>query len=189
MSLPHVILTALSKDASTGYDITKQFSQNIGEYWKASHQQVYRELNKMAKSGLVTCELQPQDGKPDRKVYSITELGRQNLQEWLKKEISYPTIRDELSAKLLACSVNDSEPMRKHLLKFINESTQTLAQYRAIEESQYSNYKMLDRQARLDRLTLRRGILQHQSWIIWAEESLEELSAIDSYENSTANVA
>ncbi len=46
MSLPHVILTVLSTRDATGYDITKEFSASIGYFWKASHQQVYRELNK-----------------------------------------------------------------------------------------------------------------------------------------------
>ena len=57
MSLPHVILTVLSTRDATGYDITKEFSATIGYFWKASHQQVYRELNKMAQNELVTCVL------------------------------------------------------------------------------------------------------------------------------------
>ena len=72
MSLPHVILTVLSNREATGYDITKEFSHSIGYFWKASHQQVYRELNKMAANDQVTCRLEPQEGKPDRKVYAIT---------------------------------------------------------------------------------------------------------------------
>ena len=64
MSLPHVILTVLSTRDATGYDITKEFSATIGYFWKASHQQVYRELNKMAQNQLVTCVLEPQEGKP-----------------------------------------------------------------------------------------------------------------------------
>ena len=61
MSLPHVILTVLSTRDATGYDITKEFSASIGYFWKASHQQVYRELNKMAQNNLVTCVLEPQE--------------------------------------------------------------------------------------------------------------------------------
>lgn len=57
MSLPHVILTVLSHHDATGYDITKEFSSAIGYFWKASHQQVYRELNKLADQGAVSCLL------------------------------------------------------------------------------------------------------------------------------------
>lgn len=56
MSLPHVILTVLSTRDATGYDITKEFSASIGYFWKASHQQVYRELNKMADKELVNLQ-------------------------------------------------------------------------------------------------------------------------------------
>ena len=105
MSLPHVILTVLSTRDATGYDITKEFSASIGYFWKASHQQVYRELNKMAQNDQVTCVLEPQEGKPDRKVYSITDAGRSALGEWFEQPTAHPTVRDEFSAKLMACAV------------------------------------------------------------------------------------
>lgn len=41
MALPHIILTRLNSQESTGYDITKHFSQSRGVYWAAGHQQVY----------------------------------------------------------------------------------------------------------------------------------------------------
>ena len=96
MSLPHVILTVLSTRDATGYDITKEFSASIGYFWKASHEQVYRELNKMAEKELVTCVLEPQEGKPDRKVYSITDAGRSALGEWFDQ----PTELNNLSVIL-----------------------------------------------------------------------------------------
>ncbi len=115
MSLPHVILTVLSTRDATGYDITKEFSASIGYFWKASHQQVYRELNKMADKALVTCKLEPQEGKPDRKVYSITDAGRIALGEWFDQPTAHPTVRDEFSAKLMACSVQPSAPFKAQL--------------------------------------------------------------------------
>ncbi|SUP10781.1 transcriptional regulator [Vibrio metschnikovii] len=178
MSLPHVILTVLSTRDATGYDITKEFSASIGYFWKASHQQVYRELNKMGQQGLVTCVLEPQDGKPDRKVYSITEAGRRALGEWFDQPTAHPTVRDEFSAKLMACSVQSAEPYRLQLIGLIEESRKLVSHYQDIESAYYANPAMMDKQQRLERLTLRRNLLTRQAWIEWAEETLAELNAM-----------
>ncbi|MGR5064524.1 PadR family transcriptional regulator [Photobacterium sp. DNB22_13_2] len=180
MSLPHVILTVLSNRDATGYDITKEFSHSIGYFWKASHQQVYRELNKMAGNDQVTCQLEPQEGKPDRKVYSITDLGRQALFEWFQEPARNPTIRDEFSAKLVVCGVYNSEPMQQQLEVLIEESHTLINHYNEMEKIHFADHKNLDRQSRLDRLTLRRAIHNRQAWIDWAEEVLIELKDMDS---------
>lgn len=176
MSLPHVILTVLSTRDATGYDITKEFSYSIGYFWKASHQQVYRELNKMAQNGLVTCVLQPQEGKPDRKIYSITDLGRQALGEWFEQPTSTPTVRDEFSAKLMACAIEPAAPFLEQVSSLINESKQTINYYKEIEATQYGDPAKLDQQAKLERLTLRRNLILREAWVAWAEEVQSELA-------------
>nr|WP_086937763.1 PadR family transcriptional regulator [Thaumasiovibrio occultus] len=186
MSLPHVILTVLSSRDATGYDITKEFSHSIGYFWKASHQQVYRELNKMAVNDLVTCVLQPQEGKPDRKVYSITDLGRSSLFEWFEEPVRNPTVRDELSAKLLVCSVHNSVPMQEHIKNLMEETTKLVEHYRELERQHFADPDTLSRQERLDRLTLRRCILNSESWLVWAAEVIAELADMDSEQSATA---
>ncbi|MHA2939301.1 PadR family transcriptional regulator [Vibrio sp. RC27] len=178
MSLPHVILTVLSTRDATGYDITKEFSSSIGYFWKASHQQVYRELNKMGQNALVTCVLEPQEGKPDRKVYSITDSGRATLAAWFDQPTPHPTVRDEFSAKLMACSVQDATAYRDQLVDLIADSKKFIELYKEIEASHYAVTSTLDKHKRLERLTLRRNILIRSAWVEWAEEVLSELNEI-----------
>jgi len=189
MSLTHVILTVLSSREASGYDITKEFSQSIGYFWKASHQQVYRELNRMANDNLVTFQVEIQTGKPDRKVYSITEQGRQALFEWFQAPPRNPTPRAELSAKLLVCSVHYSEPMQQQLEALIQESHTLMNNYEEIDKIYFANHTKLDRQSRLNRLTLRRNIHNRQAWVNWAEEVLTELKDIDSPKNNSVRAA
>ncbi|PJC85637.1 transcriptional regulator [Vibrio sp. HA2012] len=178
MSLPHVILTVLSTRDATGYDITKEFSYSIGYFWKASHQQVYRELNKMAQHDMVTCELQPQEGKPDRKVYSITDKGRKALSEWFARPTAQTTVRDEFSAKLMACAIENPAEFKSQVTNLIEESKQLVATYTELEANFYPNPATLSKQARLERLTLRRNLFMREAWINWAEEVLAELDEI-----------
>ncbi|MDG3086951.1 PadR family transcriptional regulator [Vibrio hannami] len=179
MSLPHVILTVLSTRDATGYDITKEFSYSIGYFWKASHQQVYRELNKMAQNNLVTCELQPQDGKPDRKVYSITENGRTALGEWFAQPTAQQTIRDEFAAKLMACDIEDPAIFKEQLSGLIEEAQKLVVHYQDIESNYYTPVENLDKHARLERLTLRRNLLMREAWIEWAQEVQNELDQMN----------
>lgn len=175
MSLPHVILTVLSTRSATGYDITKEFSGNIGYFWKASHQQVYRELNKMAEVGQVTCVIEPQDGKPDKKIYSITDDGREALEEWFHHCTVHPTVRDEFSAKLMACSVQSPSAFLEQLQELILESYRVINYYQEVEKNFYSNSSLLSKVERLERLTLRKNLLSRQAWLAWAEETIREL--------------
>jgi len=179
MSLPHVILTVLSTRDATGYDITKEFSYSIGYFWKASHQQVYRELNKMAQNELVSCVLQPQDGKPDRKVYSITEAGRRALGQWFEQPTTHPTVRDEFSAKLMACAIEPSAPFKEQVSILIGESKQLVNHYKEIEATHYRDPTKLDKNAKLERLTLRRNMIIREAWISWAQELSTELELME----------
>lgn len=178
MSLPHVVLTVLSTKDATGYDITKEFSYSIGYFWKASHQQVYRELNKLADNELVTCELQPQSGKPDKKVYSITQKGREALAKWFEQPITHPTVRDEFAAKLYACEVQPSESFSEQLRLALNDSRKLVQFYKEIEQSQYADIHSLNQKEKIERLTLRRNLLTREAWNDWAEEVLGEITQI-----------
>ena len=53
MSLKHLILALVAARESTGYEITKEFDEVAGFFWRATHQQVYRELGTLADAGLL----------------------------------------------------------------------------------------------------------------------------------------
>ncbi|WP_261816483.1 PadR family transcriptional regulator [Vibrio gallicus] len=176
MSLPYVILTVLSTRDATGYDITKEFSYSIGYFWKASHQQVYRELNKLAANEMVTCELQPQSGKPDKKIYSITDKGRESLAGWFDQPIAHPAVRDEFAAKLYACEVQPSEGFSDQLQLALSDSRKLVQFYQDIESSHYSDVRLLNQREKIERLALRRNLLTRQAWNEWAQEVLSEIA-------------
>ncbi|WP_053074869.1 PadR family transcriptional regulator [Crocosphaera watsonii WH 8501] len=49
MALTHTILVTLATESHTGYEIWKTFEETLNSFWKASQQQIYRELGKMEK--------------------------------------------------------------------------------------------------------------------------------------------
>ena len=77
----HILLSLLNGEA-TGYELTQAMSKS--HVWRSSHQQTYRELVKLNKSGLVTFTTVQQKGKPDRKPYSITAAGHTAIETAVK---------------------------------------------------------------------------------------------------------
>ncbi|MCX7595443.1 MAG: PadR family transcriptional regulator, partial [Fischerella sp.] len=92
MALAHAILASLIGRPCSGYDLAKQFDGSVGFFWQATHQQIYRELSKLETQGWITSEIISQEGRPDKKLYSVTELGKQQLKEWIAP-VSYTHLR------------------------------------------------------------------------------------------------
>jgi DNA-binding PadR family transcriptional regulator len=80
VSLPMVLLTLISVEPRSGYDITRQLDGALKSVWHAKPTQVYPELRRLAADGLIR-EL---DGEARRRrPYEITGEGLRVLREWL----------------------------------------------------------------------------------------------------------
>ena len=58
MSLRFAILTSLTEREGSGIELARRFDRSIGYFWPATHQQIYRELDRLASAGLIR-ELKP----------------------------------------------------------------------------------------------------------------------------------
>ena len=77
MNVRTLCLAILQVDDATGYEIKKASTEGLFQHFvDVSYGSIYPGLAKLEKDGMVTCHALAQTGKPDRKVYSITELGR-----------------------------------------------------------------------------------------------------------------
>lgn len=172
MSLRHAILVLLKDQEASGYDLAREFANTIGLVWNATHQQIYLELSKLSESGMVQYQHIPQDGKPDKKLYRITELGKEELVRWLHKPVQLARTRDAFMVKIAGGDLTDIEPLLGELHQLAVQRRERLA-----------IFERLQRQAQLDNnadsvfnyLVLRRGILDQQAWLKWADEVSEIL--------------
>jgi PadR family transcriptional regulator AphA len=83
MSLSHIILGMLQWGPQSGYDIDKQIKRYVHYAWHTNQSAVYRNLHKLRDEGMVEFERVEQDDSPDKKVYTITERGLEELKSWL----------------------------------------------------------------------------------------------------------
>ena len=84
MSLEAAIMGFLAEKPRSGYDLkTRCFDKLAGPFWTADQAQIYRTLERLQSSRMVTCARKRQIGKPDRKVYRLTAGGATALAAWL----------------------------------------------------------------------------------------------------------
>ncbi len=179
MALAHAILSALTERYCSGYDLAKQFDGSVGFFWKATHQQIYRELTKLEDQGLISAETVHQEGRPDKKLYRVTELGRKHLMEWIAQPCEVSPTKDELLVKLFAGYLVPQETIIVELERHRTEHQETLSVFRDIEQRHFPNPQELSLEDKFRYLTLRRGIHFEIDWLAWCEEALEILADAD----------
>lgn len=175
MTISYAILDGLSSGPKTGCDLTKGFQGSIGFFWNASHQQIYRELDRIHEKGWTSVAIEPQNGKPDRKVYALTEVGRAELLAWIESPTAAAPSRNPLLVKLFVGHLGDRGKLIAELEREKGEHEKTLAQYRDLESEYFSEIHQLPVKRRFQRYTLRHGILYEGGWLAWCEEVLQDL--------------
>ena len=93
-------LGVLTQGEASGYDIKKQFEQVFSYFYVASFGSIYPALTQLAREGLVVCREESQPNRPDRKVYALTEAGRERLLATLQATPPRHRIRSEFYALL-----------------------------------------------------------------------------------------
>lgn len=84
--LKHGILGLLNYGPMTGYEINEVFRDSLSFFWKAQTSQIYRELQKLKSLGWALDVSVRQEGKPDKNVFTITDVGKEELIRWLSEE-------------------------------------------------------------------------------------------------------
>ncbi|GKX29273.1 transcriptional regulator [Vallitalea longa] len=83
MSLKHGLLGLLHYGSMSGYELDKFFKSSLNFFWQANRSQIYRELNKMEDEGWLTSKIVFQTEKPNKKLYTITDEGKNEFEKWL----------------------------------------------------------------------------------------------------------
>jgi DNA-binding PadR family transcriptional regulator len=85
-----VLLALLAREPSHGYQLRAQLHLALGPLAAALNAgQVYVTLNRLEKVGLLTSERLGQTDRPDRKMYELSEAGRERVTSWLA-DTSWP---------------------------------------------------------------------------------------------------
>ncbi|NYG59624.1 DNA-binding PadR family transcriptional regulator [Nocardioides daedukensis] len=173
MALEHALLVSLSERTASGLELTRRFDKSIGHFWTASHQQIYRVLGRMERDGWVRSEVVAQQGRPDKKVYEVTEPGRLELERWLAEPTAVEPLRSELMVKFRGASYGDRAALIEQARAKLVEHTQRLALYESMEARDYPDPPALTGRELDIYLVLRGGVRMEQFWIDWLTDYLQ----------------
>src|SRR5687767_15468317 len=93
-TLSYALLGLLSREPLSGYDLAARFKTSIAMFWAARHSQIYPELARLETQGLVSHERVVQEGRPNKKVFSITKAGIEALRRWVVEPPESPPVRN-----------------------------------------------------------------------------------------------
>jgi PadR family transcriptional regulator AphA len=121
MDVKTVCLGMLTDGEASGYDLKKHFESSFGHFFAAGYGSIYPALASLAAQEMVSCKCIPQDGKPDRKVYSITAAGREKLLGELDKANPSHKIRSEFLATICFAHLLTAEQLQTVLANRVAE--------------------------------------------------------------------
>src|SRR3954471_20673273 len=177
LALGDAILACLTERPMTGYELAKTFDASIGFYWKANHQQIYRELTKLRDRGHIEgCEV-VQTGKPNKLVYTLTSEGRAALRHWGARPSIPPSIKDDLLVRLYALDSVDIEPLRTDLMARLEHHRDRCARYERLLNKRFPDGHAPP--AAVGKLLgLPIGLAHQRAVAEWCEGAIEALSAL-----------
>lgn len=178
MALEHALLVALLEKPGSGYALARRFDRSIGFFWHATHQQIYRVLARMEAEGLVRGKVVAQEGRLDKRDYSVTAAGRRELARWLRAPAEVGAVRSELMVKLRGAAFDEPRALLAEVARHRAAHAERLAQYRQIEARDFPDAAALARAQTLQHLVLRSGITYEEGWIAWCDEALATLEQL-----------
>ena len=173
MALEHAILVSLNERPAAGLDLARRFDRSIGFFWNATHQQIYRVLARMEGDGWLRSSTVPQQGRPDKKVYTVTAPGLEELRSWLAAPVPMEQFRSEIAVKLRGASFGDRAAVLDNVREHLADHRTRLAHYEQLAAHDFPDPGSLEGK-RLDiYLVLRGGIRLEYFWVDWLTEYLQ----------------
>ncbi|GAA2433091.1 PadR family transcriptional regulator [Actinomadura vinacea] len=96
MALRHAVLAALLDGEYSGYQLAKIFDVAVSNFWHAVPQQLYTELNRLESEGLISGKQVIQHDRPNKRVYTVTPAGIEELERFATVPAKPGIIREDL---------------------------------------------------------------------------------------------
>lgn len=181
MSLSYGILGFLNYSPMTGYELAKVFKDSINFFWHAQNSHIYLELKKLEKNGYIQGETIIQTGKPNKKVFSITDKGKNAFIEWLINNSKDETAETK-SAFLIKVFFSGNVPPNKSI-QMLKKYKQDLINYSKSMESIPNSINMYSQgldsyQSLYWQFTADYGNALIETNIAWADRCIKKLEEL-----------
>lgn len=137
MDVKTLCLGVLTLRDMTGYEIKKHFEESFAHFFVAGYGSIYPALGDLTREGLVSCRDVAQAKRPDKKVYSLTEAGREALLAALLATTPRHKVRSEFLVLLYFAHLLPPARLAEVLEQRLEEIDRNLECIRAFEEQNH----------------------------------------------------
>ena len=176
MSLKYALLGIIDTGNRpySGYDIKKIFDSSMQFYWSATYTQIYRTLAQLHEAGLLNMEVIQQEDNPNKKVYTITSQGREELMSWVGKPFEIQKYRNEMLVQITLADRLEDDQFVSRLKQYIQKVEQRIAVLKSDDVRGILNLARSDRARFMWEASLGKGILTFENELRWAKQVLAD---------------
>ena len=127
------ILGLLSIRPMSGYEVRKHFLRALSPFWAAPLTQIYPTLRALQRGGLITGRTVVQAGRPNKRVFSLSRHGRQELTRWLASPIAMPSMQHEFLHKVFLMNLLAPEKALENVKDYLRRSEHWLGNLLTIQ--------------------------------------------------------
>ncbi len=184
MPLEHAILAFLEYKPMTGYDLKKNFDSSVTHFWSATQSHIYKSLESLEKKGWTEANIIPQDGRPNRKQYQLTDEGRIELRRWLVTPIPLEPVREACLIQIFfshGSSNDEISALFEVRMKEIREQLHILRTAAQTSINENAKEIGIERARLLWQMTLDFGIDYYEFELAWHEKTLKKIRKLPPY--------
>jgi DNA-binding PadR family transcriptional regulator len=180
VALRHAVLVALLEGEASGYELSKRFDVSVANFWSATPQQLYRELERLEAEGLVNARVVEQQRRPNKRVFTLTDEGREELYAFTTRGARPAALRDELVVMVQAVDAGDGQAVQAAVSERLHHSRAKLALYDELRDRLLAGRDEDEHLREAERigpyLTLMGGRMYERQVIRWCERVLAVLA-------------
>lgn len=174
VSLELAILGFLSERARTGYDLkTKCFAGALRTFWPADQAQIYRTLERLRQDNLVTVRRRRQSSRPDRRIFELTNRGREALAERSAATDPLPPHRDSFLVQVFFAADLPDDALIALLRARRDEFQARLDELRICSAELAADRSAAARNAVLKQTALDGAVAHYRSSIDWLDDCIQ----------------
>lgn len=180
MKFEYILLGLFAMRPWSGYDLGKWLAGG-GKFFRSNSDQshIYRLLGRMEQHGWIDHVVEPRDGRPDAKVYRMTEAGRQELLAWARSPYTPPSrFQDaDFLVRFTFGGIVDPTGLRELLVTELDARREQVRVHRDRDRAQEFIDPIPEVDVERARILLEaghlRGMQEIDAWIDWLERTLD----------------
>ncbi|MEQ8674751.1 MAG: PadR family transcriptional regulator [Aggregatilineales bacterium] len=183
--LKFILLGFLNYKPMTGYELKSMMDDSTMHFWHAYHSQIYTTLRKLEAEGLLDSVQEDGDDKLNRRTYTITGAGRDELTAWLDTTLTAQVaVKEDLLVRLFFSALRDKDAVLTELRLQRQLHEQKLEYYHNLSAD---SMNLLGDEAELELVapqipfwtaTLRFGVGYEQMYLQWLDDTIQMIEEL-----------